>query len=261
LIKKVTTSYHEPPGFGHKIFVWDYLQIKYGDTHQVILSDQTYYENEFIHFPNTTFEHNPKIRAIKEPWDCIFKTQLTMPLDRPLKNIKFDEDLVSLVKSKVMDMTSIHIRRGDLVDDDSDAYREWLNRDNDNWKQAHLNDEYYINICDRIVERNPREIFYLSTDAPLDEVKWFTDRYDVVVSDNLLLHEKERKKWGFAIDFTTPKIDIHDITDIIALSYSKRFIASNSMWSEFCSIYRKVPTIYPPNCFKIAPREGLFYIK
>ena len=176
------------------MFVWEYLQIKYGDTHQVVLSDQMYYENEFIHFPNTTFEHNPKIRALREPWDCIFKTQLTMPLDRPLKNIKFDEDLVSLVKSKVMDMTSIHIRRGDLVDDDSDAYKEWLNRDDDNWKHAHLNDEYYIKICDRIVETNPREIFYLSTDAPLDEVKWFTDRYDVVVSDNLLLHKKERKK-------------------------------------------------------------------
>lgn len=261
MIKKVTTSYVDVPGFGHKMFVWDYLQIKYGDTHQVVLSDQFYYENEFIEFPNTIFDHNPKIRAIKEPWDCIFKTQLTMPLDRPLKNIKFDEDLVSLVKSKVMDMTSIHIRRGDLVDDDSDAYREWLNRDNDNWKHAYLNDEYYIEMCDRIVERNPREIFYLSTDAPLDEVKWFTDRYDVVVSDNLLLHKKERKKWGFAIDFNAPKIDIHDITDIIALSYSKRFIASNSMWSEFCSIYRKVPTIYPPNCFNYAPREGLYYVK
>ena len=57
------------------------------------------------------------------------------------------------------------------------------------------------------------------------------------------------------------KIKIHDITDLLALSYCKRFVASNSMWSEFCSIYRKVPTIYPPNCFKVAPREGLFYTK
>ena len=81
------------------------------------------------------------------------------------------------------------------------------------------------------------------------------------MSDNLLLHKKDRPKWGFAIDYGTPPIDIHDITDLLALSYCKRFVASNSMWSEFCSIYRKVPTIYPPNCFKIAPREGLFYTK
>jgi hypothetical protein len=159
------------------------------------------------------------------------------------------------------DMTGVHIRRGDLVDDGSKAYKEWLVRDDDNWKDAHLDDEYYIKICDRIVERTPGEIFYLSTDATLDEVKFFTDRYDVVMSDNLLLHKKDRPKWGFAIDYGTPKIDIHDITDLLALSYCKRFVASNSMWSEFCSIYRKVPTIYPPNCFKIAPREGLFYTK
>ena len=261
MIKKVTTSYIEPPGLGHKLFVWEYLQIKYGDTHRIVLSDQIYTVKELIEFPNTSFEHNLKIRALREPWDCIFKTQLPIPLNRPLKNIKFDEDLTNLVKTKCMDMTSIHIRRGDLVDDDSDAYKKWLETDNDNWKYAYLDDEYYIKICDRIVERNPREIFYLSTDATLDEVKFFTDRYDVVMSDNLLLHKKDRPKWGFAVDYRTPKIDIHDITDLLALSYCKRFVASNSMWSEFASVYRKVPTIYPPNCFKVAPREGLFYTK
>lgn len=261
MIKQVTTSYTEPPGFGHKIFVWEYLQIKYGDTHQVVLSDQIYYENEFIEFPNTIFDHNPKIRALREPWDCIFKTQLTMPLDRPLKNIKFDKDLEHLVYTKCMDMVGVHIRRGDLLDDDSDAYREWLTKDNDNWKHAYLNDEYYIKICDKILETNPRQIFYLSTDATLDEVKFFTDRYDTVMSDHMLLHKKERKKWGFAQGYGTPKIDIHDITDILALSYCKKFIASNSMWSEFATVYRKVPTIYPPNCFNYAPRQGLYYVR
>jgi len=183
-----------------------------------------------------------------------------MPLNRPIKSLQFDKDLTNLVRVKCMDMTGVHIRRGDLVDDDSDAYREWLNRDDDNWKDAYLNDEYYIKMCDRIVETNPREIFYLSTDATLDEVKFFTDRYDVVMSDNLLLHKKERPKWGFAQGYGTPKINVHDITDLLALSYCKRFIASNSMWSEFASVYRKVPTIYPPKCFKIAPREGLYYL-
>ena len=268
MIKQVTTSYVDVPGFGHKMFVWEYLQIKYSDTHQVVLSDQSYYENEFVHFPNTTFEHNPKIRAIKEPWDCIFNT-ISMPLHRPIKSLQFDKDLTNLVKTKCMDMTGIHIRRGDLINDGSKKYKEWLESDNDNWKYAYLDDEYYIKICDRIVERNPKEIFYLSTDATLDEVKFFTDRYDVVMSDNLLLHKKDRPKWGFdeirnnpkAILPRTPHINIHDITDILALSYCKKFIASNSMWSEFCSIYRKVPTIYPPNCFNYAPREGLYYVR
>ena len=262
MIKQVTTSYTEPPGFGHKIFVWEYLQIKYGDTNQIVLSDKIYYENEFIHFPNTTFEHNPKIRAIRESWDCIFN-KIPMPnvRHRPLKLLEFDKDLEHLVYTKCMDMVGVHIRRGDLVDDDSDAYREWLTRDNDNWKHAYLNDEYYIKICDKILETNPRQIFYLSTDATLDEVKFFTDRYDTVMSDHMLLHKKERKKWGFAQGYGTPKIDIHDITDILALSYSKKFIASNSMWSEFATVYRKVPTMYPPNCFNYAPREGLYYVK
>jgi len=184
-----------------------------------------------------------------------------MPLHRPVKSLQFNKDLTNLVKTKCMDMTGVHIRRGDLVDDGSEAYKKWLETDNDNWKYAYLDDEYYIKICDRIVKTNPREIFYLSTDATLDEVKFFTDRYDVVMSDNMLLHKKDRPKWGFAIDYGTPKINIHDITDLLALSYCKRFVASNSMWSEFASVYRKVPTIYPPNCFKIAPREGLFYTK
>jgi hypothetical protein len=264
----VTTLNHNPPGFGHKLFIWEYLQIKYGDTHQVVLSDQIYYESGFITFPNTTFQHDEKMRAIKPDWNCIFNS-ISMPLHRPIKSLQFDKDLTNLVKTKCMDMTGVHIRRGDLIDDGSKKYKEWLESDNDNWRDAYLDDEYYIKICDRIVETNPREIFYLSTDAPLDEVKWFTDRYDVVISDNLLLHKKDRPKWGFdeirnnptAISPRAPQIDIHDITDILALSYSKRFIASNSLWSEFCSVYRKVPTIYPPNCFKIAPREGLFYTK
>jgi len=260
LIKKVTTPYVRLPGFGHKLFVWEYLQIKYGDTHQVVLSDQIYYESEFITFPNTTFEHNEKIRAIKPDWDCIFDT-IPMPLNRPIKSLQFDKDLTNLVRTKCMDMTGVHIRRGDLVDDGSEAYKKWLETDNDNWKDAYLNDEYYIKICDRIVERNPREIFYLSTDATLDEVKFFTDRYDTVISDNMLLHKKDRPKWGFEVSYDLPRINIHDITDLLALSYCKRFVASNSMWSEFASIYRKVPTIYPPNCFKIAPREGLYYVK
>jgi len=260
LIKKVTTSYIEPPGLGHKLFVWEYLQIKYGDTHRVVLSDKIYPVKELIEFPNTSFEDNIRIRAITEQWDCIFN-HIQMPWNRPIKSLQFDEDLTNLVKTKCIDMTGVHIRRGDLVDDGSKAYKEWLERDDDNWKEAYLDDEYYIKICDRIVERTPGEIFYLSTDATLDEVKFFTDRYDVVMSDNLLLHKKDRPKWGFAVDYGTPKIDIHDITDLLALSYCKRFVASNSMWSEFASVYRKVPTIYPPNCFKVAPREGLFYTK
>ena len=230
------------------------------------MSDQIYSECEYITFPNTTFKHDEKIRALRENWYCIFR-QLPIGIlragmrNRPIKSLQFDKELTNLVKTKCMDMTGVHIRRGDLVDDGSEAYKKWLETDNDNWKYAYLDDEYYIKICDRIVETNPREIFYLSTDAPLDEVKFFTDRYDVVMSDNMLLHKKDRPKWGFAIDYGTPKINIHDITDLLALSYCKRFVASNSMLSEFASVYRKVPTIYPPNCFKIAPREGLFYIK
>ena len=94
MIKKVTTPYVRLPGFGHKLFVWEYLQIKYGDTHQVVLSDQIYYESEFITFPNTTFEHNEKIRAIKPDWDCIFDT-IPMPLNRPIKSLQFDKDLTN----------------------------------------------------------------------------------------------------------------------------------------------------------------------
>lgn len=258
--KIVTTPNKLLPGFGHRMFVWDYLQIKYGSTHDIVLSPEVYKESEFIEFPNTKIEHIEKPRGLS--WNCIFGTEIKMPLTRPLRQIKFkDKDLVHLVRAKCMDMTGVHIRRGDLVDDGSEAYKEWLQSANDNWKYAYLNDEYYIKICDRIVERNPREIFYLSTDATLDEVKFFTDRYDTVMSDNLLLHKKDRPKWGFGVSYDLPEIGLHDITDILALSYCKRFVASNSMWSEFCSVYRKVPTIYPRNCFEIAPRQGLYYVK
>jgi hypothetical protein len=241
--------------------MWEWLQIKHSNNYEIVLSPEVYEESEFIEYPNTTFEHNKKLRGLH--WNAIF-SPVKMPNIRPVKQIEFkNKDLVDLVKRKVIDMTSVHIRRGDLVDDGSEAYKQWLDRDADNWKYAYLDDEYYIKICDRIVETNPREIFYLSTDATLDEVKFFTDRYDVVMSDNLLLNIKERNKWGFAYTNPpkTPPLNIHDITDILALSYSKRFVASNSMWSEFCSVYRKVPTIYPPNCFNYAPRAGLYYIK
>ena len=258
----VTTISHNQPGFGHKIFVWEYLQIKYRDTHEIVLSDKIYPECEFIKFPNTSFtSEQHKIRAIKEDWNCIFN-KIPMPNDRhrPLKLLEFDKELEHLVYTKCMDMVGVHIRRGDLVDDGSKEYKEWLDNDNDNWKDAYLDDEYYIKMCDRILEKNPRQIFYLSTDATLDEVKFFTDRYDVVMSDNMLLDEKERPKWGFAQGYGTPKIDLHDVTDLLALSYCKIFIASNSMWSEFASVYRKVPTKYPLNCFNIAPRQGLYYV-
>ena len=202
LKKIVTTLSHNPPGFGHKIFVWEYLQIKYRDTHEIVLSDKIYPESEFITFPNTSFtSEQHKIRAIKEDWNCIFN-KIPMPNDRhrPLKLLEFDKELEHLVYTKCMDMVGVHIRRGDLVDDGSKEYKEWLDSDNDNWKDAYLDDEYYI------------------------------------------------------------KMDLHDVTDLLALSYCKIFIASNSMWSEFASVYRKVPTKYPPNRFKTAPRQGLYSV-
>jgi hypothetical protein len=291
----LTTSYISPPGFGHRIFVWEYLYLinQYNNfKFDLVLSDSIYEETKYLDFPKTKIVSDDryttkKFRAKKivaeildkqltshdhmlKDWDCCYfhNENIFIPdIDtlRPIQEIQMkDKKLLQKIKDTVKDCIGIHVRRGDLKDDGSENYKKWLNRDNNNWRYAYLEDNYYLTR----LENHLNKKFYLSSDATLEELKFITDNYDVIMSDDILGEKKERIKWGFNDNYYMhggPKIDLHSIVDLMALTYSKKFIASNSMWSEFISNYKQdswnnTDTIYPTKCYKVAPREGLYYL-
>jgi hypothetical protein len=221
--------------------------ISYGMIRQMFGYDSCKLENGGHYYSNFGY---------KELSDLYPKETVSM-MDRPLKEIKLRyKSVEESIKYQVKDAVGIHIRRGNGIpydDDDLDSLPEEV-RDRyklikrvtryqtDHFYSFHQ-DELYFNIMDKILELNPKQKFYISTDLPEEIMKYFYEKYsDNLIDKKNILNivydymvtsglKKSELEYGNVVD---------NLVDLFSLSFCKFLIkVPTSTWSIFAENYVK----------------------
>lgn len=183
---------------------------------------------------------------------------------RSLSLIKLKHNFIDdFLRKNTQDVIGIHIRRGvgirytesdiqTLPEKIQDLYKSYqvLNRDSQIFhipKYMFIRDEFYFNSIDRILEFNPRQKFYISTDLPYYLISYYKDRYgdNVFFKENLVGPVKD---YLMNSDISLDKLKygnvVENVVDLFALSFCKLLIKSpKSTWSDFAQVYRNQPSV------------------
>lgn len=264
-------------GFGHRTTMWEvvYQINKLNDFRFDILVDiERFVEVEYLDYPHTIgvidskrYWNNTKwikldnymnldtlhpygevinwkLDADKEDMCEDFENKFYTSYNRPYQLIDMkDKKLKDKIIRKMKNCVGVHIRRGDVVIAHKDKNHP------DHGVQEYLPDEYFINLCDKIVEKNPKQKFYLSTDGSWDQVKFFYDRYDVIDAYYVLNNKREpellREKF-IETGLQHHVFNLYSVIDLFALIYTKILISSRSAWSDFCRLYNNHKNVINP---------------
>lgn len=181
---------------------------------------------------------------------------------RPLQKINIKYSFIrTLLENFTKDCVGIHIRRHNGVrvtekdietipENIREDYRKFIQKTNSiHNAYQYYSDVYYFNIIDNILELNPKQKFYISSDLPKKFLNHFYEKY----GNNILNNEETI---GIITDFLVDSSHdiyklktygnvIENIVDLFSLSYCGFLIMSNkSTWSEFAKYYKNQPSIY-----------------
>jgi len=124
-----------------------------------------------------------------------------------------------------------------------------------------INDSAYFACMDKIVELNPSQKFYISTDIPKSNLKKFYDRYDIVDYDYVINGDNRLSRYfSRNKDFDSPK-GFHrhafkNVVDLFSLSNCYfLFKFGQSTWSTFAQDYNKIPGVHPEEHFKYTDKS------
>lgn len=147
-------------------------------------------------------------------------------MERPIEHIRMkDRKLFLEIKENVKGCVGVHIRRGDVGGDSLKPGHEHYG------KQEYASEEYYTEICDKFITKNPNQKFYVSTDArTFEEVKFFYDRYNVI----------NEYSYVPGVDYYTAHwpFEIQEVRDLFSLVYSGYFVGCHSTWTDFVINFR-----------------------
>ncbi len=182
-------------------------------------------------------------------------------LERPLQKIKIKHTFIqNLLEDMTKKCVGVHIRRhngvyvteediNSLPDENREDYRIMIQKTNSvHNAYKFIRDDVYFNIFDKILEINPNQKFYISSDLPKKLLSQFYTKY----SNNLVNNTHIIKLTNeFLVDnnhdvykMRTFGNVIETIVDLFSLSYCSFLIKSNkSTWSEFAEEYRNQPAI------------------
>lgn len=178
-------------------------------------------------------------------------------LVRNIKNISLKSNNIKHTITRLMTgVIGIHIRRGYGVNKNKNQLRYIQNLNlglenieiysNDDEYYPFIDDEKYFEIIDRILKRNPKQKFYISTDLGIESLVHFTHRYP----ENILTYENVLNKIMYKYSqIGLQKLNndfqaLINIIDLFSLSYCDLLIKYTcSSWSDFAEIYRETPSI------------------
>lgn len=152
-------------------------------------------------------------------------------------------NLNNSIKKDCKDLVGIHLRRGRGVNYTEDDIKSLPENIRDEFLENKLvdsdarkfyifdfiQDKIYFDIIDTILEKNPNQKFYVSTDMDLKFISHWFEKYEdkILTKENLLLSDKKN-------------IHYHNIVDLFALSNTKMLIKFPvSSWSTFASLYKE----------------------
>jgi len=144
--------------------------------------------------------------------------------ERPLKKIKvkdkFIADRIVLMRDNVV---GIHIRRGDGV-----AHQNISIKDDRVYR--YIGDKDYLDIMKKIVEINPNQKFYLSTDIDKKKLGVYYDNFDIIDSTDVNPNLKDPFE--------------ANVIDLFSLSYCSFLLTHiDSTWSEIATYYNRTPFV------------------
>jgi hypothetical protein len=180
---------------------------------------------------------------------------------RPSSLIKIKNHLVEdYIRKETKDVVGIHIRRGNGVifnENDLNGLPEEEKKNYLNYRKKivwgdnnyhYVKDEYYFNIINKILEINPKQKFFISTDLPYFLISYFIEKY----KDNIITKESFLNNIVNYLKFTYDDVNnnkktivLYNCIDIFSLSYCKFIIKSDfSTWSDFAASYRNQPSVF-----------------
>lgn len=170
-----------------------------------------------------------------------------------ITSIRFKhKEFEKIIAKEVKGYIGIHIRRGHGVEVTLDHIKKLpkeiqplFSPDEGDSNYKWISDLQYFKVIDGILEKYPRQKFYLSTDMTLDQYQYLLDRYPG--------RFKTRKEIFNKVFFTSnyyEKIDDFQLTcfinviDLFTLASCSYIIKSPaSTWSEIAAMWRDKPSI------------------
>ena len=120
-------------------------------------------------------------------------------------------------------IVGIHIRRGDGV-----AHQNISIKDDRVYR--YIGDKDYLDIMKKIVEINPNQKFYLSTDIDKKKLGVYYDNFDIIDSTDVNPNLKDSFE--------------ANVIDLFSLSYCSFLLTHvDSSWSEIATLYNRTPFV------------------
>lgn len=188
--------------------------------------------------------------------DEIFSTNYEL-INRGIKSISIkNKNIENIISQFTKDMIGMHIRRGYGVSK-NDKQLEYIKNLNltvgtiDPLLDRKLyyefyEDSKYFEIIDKILNVNPNQKFYISSDLGVESVIHFTEKYknNIFTYVDILKNISNHLVSMSYIDYQFYYQHLVNIIDLFSLSFSKLLITSkNSSWSYFAQKYREIPSI------------------
>lgn len=181
--------------------------------------------------------------------------------NRPLKYIKLkDQFIENFLRRNTYDVVGLHIRRNSgvlvcseeelnvLPKDVKEKYLKLKSKKSKiNKNYYYISDVKYFNIIDSILEINPNQKFYISTDLPYEQIIYYKEKYGnlIITRFDLMPVIKEHLvNSEMNVNNLIKGNVIENIVDLFSLSFCKFLIKSDeSTWSEFAEHYRSQPAV------------------
>ena len=267
---------NEDTGLCNRIYHWELgYQIAKINNMKIEVQKMWWPELEFLNLPLTSRVDQSDSEFIKDsyPFDsnvirhCGFKLDSTKSwfpiegwafnrfhldyfddkyhLKRPLQLIKIkDAKLNYLIESTARGMVGIHIRK-------SHGVQGTFASNGEEGKYENIDNNVYIRFIEKILKFNPKQKFYVSSDLPLDSIKFLSDNYDIITYKDVLKEYKFKIKDSSIRDKIVNYRDnvikqntLKDIVDLFGLSFCSYLIThSMSSWSTFAKQYKNKPYV------------------
>ena len=144
---------------------------------------------------------------------------------RPLQLVSLkNKQLQQEIEDRTGGVVGIHIRRGiGVKPHDKDGAIDYVE------------DRVYTDIMDSMLEINPNQKFYISSDVPKSELKHFYDNYDCFTWD-VLDESKYKVQQKYKILHKHTFANVVDLMMLSNTSYLVKVLSSS--WSNFAQLYR-----------------------
>jgi len=170
---------------------------------------------------------------------------------RPLQLIDIKNKILKKnIFKNVENVVGIHIRKGLGVTRTQHnnklspaQYRRYVRRCHDYTNiYPYIEDKYYLDIMEKIININPDQKFYISSDVGKEQLREFYDKYNIV--DHTTILNKIYSEVDLSKNYLIPNLNkkcLQDVVDLFSLSYCKfSILYPMSTWSTFALCYKNL---------------------